>query len=159
MDGWEDKDIAEAVNLTNDAVRSRKKRYRLIVGLPEKTVVYKRKVNAFWGLKIKESCMEDPLLSHRDRLKDLQPPFCRKTMTEYMTSQGIEKHSRPRQIVFTEIHKQKRIQFALSALMQNQRDPNFLSQLFFLMRPMSNLMTLTSKRCITVLAKDLTWLF
>ena len=60
--------------------------------------------------------MEEPFLSGRDRHLWLSPPFCRKTMCNYMKLNGLIARTREVRIKFTQRHKDLRIAFATDML-------------------------------------------
>ena len=97
---------------TEATLRKRVQRYREIAGLPPKEVIKSSSVTAYWGLQIKESIHEEPLLSIRDRFDFLDPPFSISTMYRYMVVNSLVVHKRQERIIFTERHKQDRLDFA-----------------------------------------------
>ena len=65
-DGIKYKVIAKILNKKESAIRAWWSRNRLLVGLPDKTIVSKKKTNGRIGLQIKRMIAEDPDLSVRD---------------------------------------------------------------------------------------------
>ena len=124
-------DISNIYGVNKEVLRKRKERFSHIRGLPQKVVLRKSKVTAYWGLQIKESVHEEPKLSYRDRFWLLEPPFSKNTMVRYMMDNGIKTFKRHKQIVFTERHKRDRIDFANRMLERFDEDPDFWKRIIW----------------------------
>ena len=110
--GMESKEIGILFGITADAVDCRNYRTRQIRGLPPKELTRKTVINGHWGIKIKDSVAKDPFLSTRDRGDWLSPPFCRRTMMNFMNLCGLNSFKREVRIVITDRHRNARLQFA-----------------------------------------------
>ena len=119
------KAISEEFKVNDFTLRKRLQRHREIRGLPPKEIYLGSCISAYWGLQIKRSVLEEPLLSQRDRHCFLNPPFSRTTMTTYMTTNNLVPLTRQRRIVFTDKHKKDRVDFAHRMLQHFDNDYEF----------------------------------
>ena len=129
--GMDSKEIGILFGISADAVDCRNYRTRQIRSLPPKEVTRKTVINGHWGIKIKDSVGEDSFMSTRDRCGWLSPPFCRRTMMNFMNLCGLYSFNREVRIVFTDRHRAARVQFAHDMLQRMEDDPFFLSSIIW----------------------------
>ena len=123
--------IGDIVGMSRKAANKSFERFCHSKDLPEKPVIKKPVINGYWGLQIKDSVFENPILSFRDRYGYLDPPFSMTTMTRYMKKNGLVKHTREKRVPLTDEHKRIRVEFCKKQLIEIENDVDYWTRIIW----------------------------